>query len=214
MSSIIIILIIAYVIMSKFMGRDGRNMPERSAGRLPEDIEQSFPDYAASRSDDGPLTGPWNTSPRSSDGPLPGPWNTSAGGGEDGPLPGPWEPDSPPAAEDKPRLAPEPEDEPRTPRREREQTYSAVVPASELGEKAYAGPRKHSRAAAAEGMACSIDHASAASLQPSPAAPRQRHAANPLAVALRSKRALVGSMIIGELLNSRGGRIKRKPGQF
>jgi len=153
------------------MGRDGRNLPERPTGRPPADREQPDSGYASPRSEDGPLSGPWDTSPRS----------------EDAPLPGPWELERTVGATDEPQSPLEWDNEPRQP-----------LPAA-VAERA-ARPRGNVDAPAPQRRQV--------------ARRRHRYASNPLAAALHSKNALMGSIIIGDVLNSRGGRKKRKLGQF
>lgn len=195
------------------MGRDGRNLPQRPTGRPPGDVEQPRPDYASSRDEDVLLSGPWETSPRSEDGPLSGPWDISTRG-EDAPLPGPWEQECSTGAENKPQSPTERENEPQFPRQQREQTNPAGDPPLVLGEQDR--PRRLLNVAP-QGDADHSDQPVAPLSRPIPATDPSRwrcNAGNPLAAALSSKNALVGSMIIGDVLNSRGGRIKKRPGQF
>jgi len=190
----LIVLLVAYMIISKIMGRRALNLPERPTDRHPEGFERPRLDYTSLSSEERPLSGPWDIPTRNQDGPQSGSWDIPARGeddpltgsrdkstrGENVLLPGPEEPECSTRAGNKPQPPLKWENEPCLPRRQREQSNPAVDPPLALDEQEATSGR------------------------------RKRNDCNPLAAALRSKNALVGSMIIGEVLNSRGGRIKSR----
>ncbi len=209
MTTALIVLLVAYMIISKIMGRRALNLPERPTDRHPEGFERPRLDYTSLSSEDRPLSGPWDIPTRNQDGPQSGSWDIPTRNqdgpqsgswdiparGEDDPLtgsrdkstrgedvllPGPEEPECSTRAGNKPQPPLKWENEPCLPRRQREQSNPAVDPPLALDEQEATSGR------------------------------RKRNDCNPLAAALRSKNALVGSMIIGEVLNSRGGRIKSR----
>lgn len=178
MGTTIIILIIAYLIMSKVMGRNEDNLPRRPGRRPRGDIEHTASGDATFRNEDGPLSGPWDASSRSEDGPLPGPWNRLPRS-DNVPLPGQWE---------------------------REKTVELEEPVR----------NRRQQPAVAEAIkdTCIANDTVTSLPQKPPASRVWQRAGNPLAAALQSKRTIVGSMIIGDVLNSRGGRNRRHRGQF
>ncbi len=194
MTTTLVILLIAYVIISQIKSRHGCNLLENTIFRTPGDMEQPRVNYASSSSEDRPLSGPWNRAPRGEDRPVPGPWETPPQD-EDGPSTEPWEQERSAGAGDKPQPHFEYEEELRSPQRQWEQTVIAIDLPLELGEHDN-GPRA---------LIKEVERVS----------PRQStklDASNPLVAALRNKNALVGSIIIGEVLNSRGGKVKKRAG--
>ncbi len=209
MTTALIVLLIAYMIISKIMGRGGLKLPGRPTDRHPGDIEQPRLNYTSSRSEDRPLSGPWDIPARGEDGPLTGPWDKSTHS-EDVSVPGQLEPERSTGVEGKPQPPLEWKNEPLSPRRQWEQTNPAVDPPLELDDQDR--PRQPLKVVAG-GKGCPIDQLDNLLPQPFTAATsrrRKRKAGNPLAAAFRSENALMGSMIIGEVLNSRGGRMKRR----
>ncbi len=204
MATTLIVLIIAGVIINKIRNRNILDLPEKLASRHLENVEQIRPNYAFSRGEDGPLPGPWQTSPRSEDRPLSGPWN----GPTHSELPGRLEPERATEVEGKSQPPFEWEDESGFSRRQNEQTNPVVDPPSEPVDQ---DRLRQSLKTVGGGMSRPTDQ-SGNLLQPFSAATsgrRKRNAGSPMAAALRSKNALVGSMIMGEVLNLRGGRMKK-----
>lgn len=162
--------------------------------------------------DDAPLPGPWNRpAEREQDSPLPGPWDRPLETGGDEPLPGPWskkqEREVP--AEVESYEAPEYQSAPE-PRREQSSPWEVDDEPFGLPEE----PRradlpKPEPAAAPEAAAAHRDSAAAATSQPQ----RRRHKRlnqNPLEAVLSGKSTLVGSMVLGQVLGTRGGRAKHR----
>ncbi|WP_166510437.1 hypothetical protein [Desulfallas thermosapovorans] len=203
MSTTIIILIIAYLIMSRIMGKNRGNLPRRP-GRPPRgDIEHTASGDAICRNEGGPLPGPWDA--RSEDGLLPGPWDAR---GEDGPLPGPWDT----RGEDGPLPGPwnRPPRSGNVPSPDSPWEWERPV---ELEEPVF---NRRQQPAAAETIKDTgpVDD-TVTTIPQKPTANRMwRRAGNPLATAIHSKRTILGSMILGEVLNSRGGRNRRHRGLF
>jgi hypothetical protein len=196
MTTTLVILLIAYVIISRIKSRHGVKLLENTVFRAPGDMEQSLVNYVSSSSEDRPLSGPWDRVPRGEDRPVPGPWETSPQD-ENGSSPAPWEQERSAGAEDKPQLQFEYEEELCTPQRQWEQTVIAIDLPLELSE-----PDNGPRAIKEEVK------------KSTPRKSNKHNAGNPLAAALCNKNALVGSIIIGEVLNSRGGKVKKKTGLF
>ncbi|KAF1084083.1 hypothetical protein SPSYN_02735 [Sporotomaculum syntrophicum] len=207
MTTTLVILLIAYVMISQIKRRHSCNLLENTIFRPPGDMDQPRVNYVSSNSEDRPLSGPWNRLPRSEDRPLSGPWDRVPQGGdrpvkgpwetssqdEDGPSTAPWEHEGSAGAGGKPQPQCEYEEEVRTPQRQWEQTVIDLP--LELSEQ--------------------DNRPTALIKEVEMSAPRQGaklNASNPLAAALRNKNALVGSIIIGEVLNSRGGKVKKRPG--
>lgn len=174
MNTTIIILIIAYLIISRIIGRNKGNPPRRPGRRPRGDIEHTASGDATFGNEEGPLPGPWDAPPRSEDGPLSGPWNKPSRSGD------PWEREEPVELE-----------EPAYNRRQQPAAAEAI--------KKDTGP---------------VNDTVTTMPQKPPASRMQRRSGNPLAAVLHSKRAIVGGMIIGDVLNSRGGRNRRNRGQF
>lgn len=190
---------------------------------------QDLPEFRTSGGDDAPLSGPWNrrteTGAESS---LPGSWDIPAEPNGDAPLPGPWERKSPreQSVESRPRweteFEPEPAYEPGPVREKRRKPQSAARPrdravepvtipeqrrstdmmdAPVLGRSAYVG---HSDECEVVGLQ---DRRAAAMQEPMRRErKRRRRADNPLAAVLSCHTTLVGSMVLGQVLGTRGGR--------
>lgn len=170
--------------------------------------------------DDAPLPGPWDRrAERDQDSPLPGPWDRPLETGGDESLPGPWDrkqereipveaetyemPDYQPApaprreqsspreAADEPFGLPE---KPRQAERPKPAVEPGVAPHSTLGEAAPAHR----------------DSAVAATTQPPGMEHRHHQRQNPLKAVLSGQSTLVGSMVLGQVLGTRGGRAKHR----
>ncbi len=183
--------------------------------------------------DDSPLPGPWNRpTGRDQDLPLPGPWDRPAEtGAGDKPLPGPWdrkrEKDTPvetqPAGDTGREHEPAPES-PRTKQAPPQKTapYESVPETRTEHEK----PRRYTRDAGSgfdgkqEQPSClagdkkedngKVDRAAASIQSQSQECKPRKRRENPLEAVLGDKKTLVGGLVLGEVLGSRGGRAVKK----
>lgn len=132
----------------------------------------------------------------SEDRPLSGPWDRTPRNG-DKPLPGPWET----SAQDGhgSSAGPWEQEQPQS-RYEYEAEHEEKLPVVAFDLPLALGEQDSSPGAVIE--------------EPEKNAPRpvERYAGHPLAALLGNKNALVGGIIIGEVLNSRGGKVKKGPG--
>ena len=187
--------------------------------RLPR---QELPEYRQPR-EDAPLPGPWNRRAETEAEPsLPGPWDIPGEPRGDTPLPGPWEKKSPrersvevkteprwePEFEPEPAYKPGPVGDKRSEARPRDRAVEQVripeprrgtdmgtqVPGREL----FPGPSGECEAVSPHGRR-------AVAMQEPLRRRRRKGRVNPLTAVLGSKSTLVGSMVLGQVLGTRGG---------
>jgi len=202
----LIVLLIVYFMISKIIGRVSHSLPERPISCFSGDIEKPCSSFKFLSGEDSLLSSPGHILPSTEDRPLSGPWDIP-NRQKDGPLRGPWESERSIEVEDLPQPTLEYENEPHSQQRQREQTVDPPLVLEELDR-----PLSQFKTEAGEEDR-SGDKSDTLSVQSFPVAipkRRERNASNPLAAAFRSKNALVGSIIMGEVLNSRGGRMIRR----
>jgi len=187
--------------------------------RLPR---QDLPEYRSSR-EDSPLPGPWNRRPETEAEPsLPGPWETPGERG-DTPLPGPWEKKSPrerpmeakteprweaefepepacePGSVPEKRYKPQPEARPRDKAvgqlKIPEQRQGTVMDTRVPGRELFSGPSGECEASSPQVVA----------VQKPLRRRRRKGRVNPLTAVLCSQSTLVGSIVLGQVLGTRGG---------
>jgi len=204
MTITLIVLLITYLMISEIIGRLNYSLPERHALRFSVEIEQPRGGFKALISEGSLLSAPGQILPIIEDRPLSGPWDIPSAHKEDPPQRS-LEPESFSEAEDLSQPTLEYEDELSSQQRQQEQAvdHPLFLERLEL-------PQQYLKSANGE-VDNSSDQSGTLSVQSFPVEIpklRQRNAGNPLTVALCGKNALVGSLIIGEVLNSRGGRMK------
>ncbi|SFQ99805.1 hypothetical protein [Desulfoscipio geothermicus] len=220
MTKTIILMIIIYLVLTKIMNRDGRDRSPRTtipgSNRTGRDPSPAGPRGVPERgTDDAPLAGPWNRMPGpEADVPLPGPWNKFPAPEEaDMPLPGPWDRGPVDAGRDTDRgrvdrdREPEPMPEKRQPcentglgtgRRDPDE----VKPFEE-------GPRRLPDRAAVSKLDKKTGDAKGAVSESACRERKRCRSRNPLAAVLNDRSALAGSMVLGEVIGSRGGRRRK-----
>lgn len=215
MNTLILIMFIYFVMQLLRRAAQGQQQPR-----------QDLPEYRPSR-EDAPLPGPWNRRTETEAEPsLPGPWDIPGEPRGDTPLPGPWEKKSPrerpvetkteprwePEFEPEPgyepgpvqekRYKPQPEARPhdrgdelvRIPEPRRGTDAGAPVPRREV----FPGPSGECEAVSPQGRR-------AAAMQEPLRRRRRKCRVNPLTAVLSSQSTLVGSMVLGQVLGTRGG---------
>ena len=167
----------------------------RKAAQGQQQPRQDLPENRQTGEDD-PLPGPWNrraeTDVESS---LPGPWDIPGEPRGDMPLPGPWENKSPRERPMETTMEPrwEPESEPAQPRRD----TGMGTPVSR---------RDTLPVSAGECEAVDPQNRRAVVMQQERFRRRRRKCrVNPLTAVLDSHSTLVGSMVLGQVLGTRGG---------
>jgi hypothetical protein len=215
MTKTIILMIIIYLVLTKIMNRDGRDRSPRTtipgSNRTGRDASPAGPRGVPERgADDAPLPGPWNRIPGSeTDVPLPGPWNKfPAPEQADIPLPGPWGRGPVDAGREADRgrvdrnREPEPIPEKSQPRGKTGLGTGRRDPeeAETFGE----GPRRLPGRTVVSKTDKETGDAKGAVLEPACRERKRCRSRNPLAV-LNDRSAMAGSMVLGEVIGSRGG---------
>jgi len=219
MSELILVMIIYFVF---------RMLKESAKKRLPpqEPPEYRFP------GDDLPLPGPWNRRTENeaeteTETAMSGPWNIPGEPRGDAPLPGPWDKEAPrprpleTKAEPRrePGYKPETAAEPGPVREKRQKPRQEAKPRDRAVEQVMVpGPRPvtvpGNPVPGREALPCrpgnreavELQGREAAAVREQPLRRRRKRCSNPLTAVLSSQPTLVGSIVLGQVLGTRGGR--------